>query len=258
MKNMTNGYIKSFLFLLAFMSLVSCANKKNIIYYQDIDQLVSEKKLETKLSIDDLLLINVSALDNKAAEPFNLSYVQYSASNPAVMTQRQQQLYLIDKDGYIVFPQLGRIKAAGLTKNDFANMLEEKISKFVKDPIVNIRIMNYKFTVQGEVNRPNTYKIESERVTLPEALAMAGDLTIYGRRDNVLVIRDVNGVMTTHRVDLTTGDFVNSDYYYVKQNDVIYVEPNGTRANASAVGPNISVIISAVTLLTTIIALIIR
>lgn len=246
------------LVLLMLVLITSCANKKSIIYYQNIEQLVAQNRLETRLAVDDLLLINVSALDAKAVAPFNLGYVQYSSVNPESVGQMQQQLYLVDKEGYIVFPQLGKIKAAGLSKDVFAASLQEKIAKFVKDPIVNVRITNYKFTVQGEVNRPNVYKIDSERITLPEALTMAGDLTIYGKRDNVLLIREENGKMITHRIDITKGDFVNSDFYYIKQNDIIYVEPNGTKANSSAVGPNISVAISLVTLLTTIATLIIR
>lgn len=184
--------------------------------------------------------------------------IQHSTGYSTNIGQRQQQLYLIDGDGNIQFPIIGTVKAAGKTKKELINELNHKISKYVIDPVINIRIMNYKFTVQGEVNKPNTYQITSERISLPEAIAMAGDLNIYGQRNNILILREKNGKTTTHRIDITKPDFINSEFYYIKQNDIIYVEPNKVRANSSAVGPNISVAISIVTLLTTVLSLIIR
>src|SRR5690606_7705059 len=179
-------------------------------------------------------------------------------NNPAGQGQYQQQMYLVDSEGNIEFPVLGTIKVAGKTKEQLVNELKEKISRYVINPIVNLRIMNYQIAVQGEVNRPNVFKIDSERITLPEALTMAGDLTIYGKRDNILIIREDNGKKITQRVDLTSSDFINSEYYYLKQNDIVYVEPNKVRVNSAAVGPNVSVAISVVSLLITIVALTIK
>lgn len=128
-------------------------------------------------------------------------------------------------------------------------MLNEKLEPFITKPLVIIRILNFKVTVQGEVNVPGTFQIKSERVTLPEALSMAKDLTIYGKRDNILIIRESNGVKTHNFVDLTKADFINSEFYYLSQNDIIYVEPNKTRINSSVIGPNISVILTSLSLL---------
>ena len=133
--------------------------------------------------------------------------------------------------------------------------LKGLLSAYIKNPTVNMRILNYKVTVQGEVNRPGTYPVQSERITLPEALSLAGDLTVYGKRSNILIIRETEGKVTTTRIDLTKPEFFNSQYYYLKQNDVVYVEPNKTKVNSSVIGPNITVAISAISLLITIVAL---
>jgi polysaccharide export outer membrane protein len=133
-----------------------------------------------------------------------------------------------------------------------------KLTYYIKEPRLNLRIVNFKVTVHGEVNKPGVFTISSERITLLEAIAQAGDLTIYGKRDNILVIREQNGTKTYARVDLTKADFFQSPYYYLTQNDVVYVEPNKTKINASAVGPNLTVIFTGISLLITIVALTIR
>ncbi|WCM42124.1 polysaccharide biosynthesis/export family protein [Flavobacterium sp. CBA20B-1] len=238
--------------------LTSCVSREKIAYYQNIEGTeIVNKKFETKIKTDDLLMILVSAQDPIAVEPFNLTTnLSVDPSNQAGGGQRQQQLYLVDDKGYIDFPTLGKIEVANKTKDEIVNNLQTKISKYVKNPIINLRIMNYKVTVQGEVKRPGTHKINSERITLLEALALSGDLTNYGKRDNILVLREENGEVTSHRVDLTKADFINSDFYYLKQNDVVYVEPNKVAVNSSAVGPNISIYLSAFSLLLTTVALI--
>jgi polysaccharide export outer membrane protein len=136
-------------------------------------------------------------------------------------------------------------------------MFKDKISAYIKNPIINLRIMNFKFSVQGEVTLPGTYTVASERITLIEALSMAKDLTIYGKRNNILIIREIDGVKSYNRVDITQADFMNSPYYYLAQNDVVYVEPNKNKINGAAIGPNTSVIISVTSLLITLITLII-
>lgn len=252
--------MKKILLGLSLLIITSCASKKDVIYYSDIEKISStENVFNTTLQRDDLLMIIVSAQDRNAAQPFNLvTNFSVNPNNQAGGGQYQQQLYLVDSDGNIEFPILGAIKAAGKTKNEFVAELKEKISRYIKDPIINLRIMNFQIAVQGEVVRPNVYKVDSERITLPEAIAQAGDMTIYGRRDNVLIIREENGQRVTKRIDLTSSDFVNSEYYYLKQNDVVYVEPNKVRVNSAAVGPNISVAISVVSLLITVLALTIK
>lgn len=244
--------------LITTVLLTSCASREKIAYYQNIDSTeIVNKKFETKIKTDDLLMIIVSAQDPIAVQPFNLTTnLSVDPMNQAGGGQMQQQLYLVDDKGYIDFPTLGKIDVGNKTKEQIVQDLQLKISKYVKNPIVNLRIMNYKVTVQGEVKMPGTHRITSERITLLEAISLSGDLTNYGKRDNILVLREENGEVKSHRVDLTKADFINSDFYYLKQNDVVYVEPNKVAVNSSAVGPNISIYLSAISLLLTTVAII--
>lgn len=247
-----------FLILLLF----SCASRKDLVYYQGAEGVTAQEKsssYEIKLQPDDLLMIIVSAEDPEIAMPFNLKSI--SVQNPgrldAVTGQQTMQLYLVDANGFIEFPVLGRLKVSGLSRSEVLEMLQQKIGVYIKDPIINLRIMNFKVSVQGEVNLPGTYNVASERITLIEALTLAKDLTIYGKRNNILIIREVDGVKSYNRVDITKADFINSPFYYLTQNDVVYVEPNKNRINGAAIGPNTGVIISISSLLITLITLII-
>lgn len=251
------------LLFVALAVLSSCAPKSSHVYYQNVDEILNNNEklvnFETKLQPDDLLMIIVSAEDIESAAPFNLINTMTSnPNNPAGSGQMQQQLYLIDSKGNIEFPIIGNLRLGGLTRTEAIQLIKSNVQKYVTSPIVNLRIMNYKITVQGEVTRPGVHTVNSERLTLPEAIALSGDMTIYGKRDNVLIIRESNGKRTYNRVDMTKADFINSPYYFLNQNDIVYVEPNKTRINSSAVGPNISIGISALSLLVTILALTIR
>lgn len=250
-------------FALSVVLLTSCAPKAKIVYYQNIEESLQANaqwnSFVTKLQADDLLMIVVSAEDIESAAPFNLVNTMTSnPNNPAGAAQMQQQLYLINAQGYIEMPIIGSLKLSGLTRTEAVQLIKNKVSRYLNDPIINLRIMNFKVTVQGEVVRPGVHSINSERLTLPEALALSGDLTIYGKRNNILVIRENDGERTFERVDMTQSDFIHSPYFYLRQNDIVYVEPNKTRVNSSSVGPNISIGISALSLLVTIIALTIR
>lgn len=252
----------SFLFG-AILLLTSCASREKIVYYQNVEDVLlketNETKFETKFRADDLLMIIVSAEDIQAAAPFNLvNSMTTNPNNPAGSGQMQQQLYLVDSNGNIEFPVLGTIKIAGKTKAEAVQLLTQEIGQYIHNPIINLRIMNYKVTVQGEVNKPGVHNINSERLTLTEAIALSGDMTVYGKRDNVLVIREIDGKRIPIRVDMTKADFMSSPYYYLNQNDIVYVEPNKTRVNSSVVGPNLSLGLSALSLLVTIIALSIK
>lgn len=256
-------WIKNAGFLSLLFLVTSCASKKNIVYYQNVDALnngQSANSYEVKIQPDDLLMIIVSAEDSEAVSPFNLKTYNVSSNNKLDVARGQEtiQTYLVDQTGNIDFPVLGKVKIGGLTRTDALQFLQTKISMYVKNPIINLRITNFKISLQGEVNLPGTYSITSERVTLLEALSMAKDLTIYGKRNNILIIREVNGEKSFNRVDITKSDFVNSPFYYLAQNDVVYVEPNKTRVNSSAVGPNTSVIISAVSILVSLAVLIFK
>lgn len=242
--------------------LFSCASRKDIVYYQDIDALspqIKSSSYEIKIQPDDLLMIIVSAEDPEAAIPFNLKlYTPINTRQPEVMAgQTTLQVYLVDATGAIDFPVLGKLKVSGFTRTEVLKMFQEKIAKYIEKPIVNLRITNFKVSVQGEVNLPGTYQVISERITLIEALTMAKDLTIYGKRNNILIIREIEGVKTYNRVDITKSDFINSPFYYLAQNDVIYVEPNKNKINGAAIGTNTGVVISLASILITLVTLII-
>ena len=237
------------LVVIVALTLGSCNQQKNIAYYQNIDAQSSNSSsnsYDATIQPDDLLLIIVSAEDPESAAPFNLEAAMVpTLVGQSGVGQRQHQMYLVDKNGNIEFPVLGTLNVVNKSKTEVVRDLKNTLSaKYIKNPIVNLRIMNFKVSVQGEVNRPGSYPINSERITLPEALSLAGDLTIYGKRNNVIVIREVDNKKSVFKVDMTKADFINSPAYYLKQNDLIYVEPNTAKANSSTFNQNIPVWIS--------------
>lgn len=244
--------------LLSFMVLFSCASKKDIVYLQEVSEpQKSEQALtyEPQLKSDDLLMISVTAENPELAVPYNLT-VPSVTTGGVVQGTDPRITYLIDKEGNVDFPVLGKIKLAGLTRIEAVKKMQTVLKDYIKNPIVNLRILNYKVSVLGEVARPGVQTIQTERITLLDALSAAGDLTIYGKRDRVTVIREVNGVKTIVKVDLTKRDFIDSPYYYLSQNDIVYVEPNKTRVDSSVVGPNIAVFVSIISLAITVATLI--
>lgn len=248
--------VSIFLFLL----LSSCASRKDIVYYNkkiaisDTLNIQDNKNYNPKFKNDDLLSITVTAPDFEAAVPFNL--IVPPLNNMTSTTERLP--YLVDNKGYIEFPVIGHFKVEGYNREEIVKKLTDEIKKYINNPTVSIKILNFKVGINGEVNKPGVYTISSERITLLDAISLGGDLTIYGRRDNVLILREVNGVKTMNRVDLTKTDFINSDFYYLSQNDQIYIEPNKTRINSSAVGPNVSIIVSVATLMLAVVTLMLK
>lgn len=240
--------MKKFPFLLlaiiSLMFLFSCKSAKNVAYFQNIDSvsLEASKGLYTaRIMPKDELTITVNSTDPSAAAVFNLA-VTKTTSNSSTNLSTQQALvtYLVDNDGNINFPKLGKIHVVGMTKQELQDYIAEKIApQFAEDehPIVTVTMSNYRVTVMGEVESPRVVSVNSEKMSVLEALASAGDLSIYGQRKNVLIIReDATGQKTTHRLDLTDAKIINDPYYYVKQNDVIYVTPNKTKAKNSDIG----------------------
>jgi polysaccharide export outer membrane protein len=250
-KKTINFFLVSFLVL----SLASCVSKSKLLYVQE--NLASNKTNSFEIAIqpDDVLQISISSENPEVTIPYSMQAVIMMSSRENAAEERRQISYLVDSNGMIDYPVLGKIKMAGLSKNQAVIHIQDLLKEHIKDAIVNIRILNFKLTVLGEVNKPGSFTIPSERITLLEALGQAGDLSIYGSRNNILILRENNGTTTTKRIDITKSDFINSEWYYLRQNDVVYVEPNKTRINASAVGPNITIGISALSLLVTIIAL---
>jgi len=238
----------------------SCTSRKNIAYYQNIEQLnnQAQQTYEPKLQADDLLSIIVNSETPELTRPYNL-FMSSGIEKPDFTTvtgQQRLQTYLIDNQGYVTFPVLGKLKLGGLTRGEAEAFLTTKLKSSISDVSINLRILNFKVSVQGEVLRPAVHNITTERITLPEALSMSGDLTIYGKRDNILIIREVDGKKTYNYVDITKSDFINSPFYYLSQNDLVYVEPNKTKVNSSVVGPNISVILSALSVLASVVSVI--
>lgn len=232
----------------------SCVSSKKMVYFQDTENSQLKETIvnfEPKIQAGDLISINVSALEAEAALPFNL-YETASVTNPKPLT------YLVDSDGEINFPVVGSLKVAGFTTKELTRNVTSKLTEYLVKPIVNIRLVNFKVTVMGEVKSPGTYTIPNERITIIEALGLAGDLNIQGKRSTVMLIREQEGKRTFVTMDLTNKKLFNSPYYYLAQNDVLYVEPNKTKINSSVVGSNTSVIISTVSILITLLAILTR
>jgi len=253
--------LKSISIISIFLLLIaSCALKKDVVYFQEsigMQNEINNTSYEPVLQSDDVLLIIISAENPEVAAPYNLNMSNIQGlstpTNPLGL-----QSYLIDKAGNVDFQLLGKIKLGGLTRIEAIQKIKLLLENYVKDPSVNLRILNFKVSVIGEVNRPGSFPIQSERITMLEALSLAGDLTIYGNRNSILVIREKEGVKTIEKVDITKRDFINSPYYYLCQNDQIYVEPNKTKVNASVIGPDVTVAFSALSILVTILALTIK
>lgn len=250
--------IVTVLLVIALMS--SCASKEDVVYFNGMSSADNSIGLESYMPtyhIDDELVIVVNALDAEAARPFNKIAVNVAQDMVDARGRERLQTYRVNPDGNIIFPVLGTIKIAGLNRQQATTMLQDMLADYIKNPIVDIETVNYKITVIGEVARPGTYTTTNERITLLEALSLAGDLTIYGERENVLVIQDYDGKKTYTRVNLKSDELFKSPVYYLSQNDVVYVEPNKARARNSAIGAGTTVLLSSLGLLISMTALVV-
>ncbi|TMM29139.1 polysaccharide export protein [Polaribacter aestuariivivens] len=253
------GKIIFILFVLVCLS--ACVSNKKIAYFQydEIDQEDISNVYTTVFKPDDLLQITISAEDLEAVRPFNLPAVAFSVSTNSVVGQPQQLSYLIDSKGEIDFPLLGKLKIGGLTREQTIKLLKDKLDPdYVIDPNINIRIANFKINVTGDVQRPGTYTIPNERVTILDAISLAGDLNISGRRDNVLVTREEGDKKVQYVVDLRSNKLFSSPVFYLQQNDNIYVEHNYARIQSASSNTNTSLFISITGLLITIVSLLTR
>lgn len=268
MKITNNIYL---ILLLAVVLLQSCKTRTQpeLNYMKDIDSLVTQASVANASSTiqqGDQLGIWVSASDMEAVAPFNQNYAQLGnvqntiPSGNRMQTANTGQLptYTVRTDNTIKFPVIGELSTENKTVEEFTDLLTQKMNRYVYNPTVQIQTLNYKVTVLGEVARPGTFTIPDGQTTILTALGMAGDLTKYGVRNDVLVVRNENGNITRQKVDLTSSDFINSPFYYLKQNDVIYVNSNETVAKQSRLDPNAGIYISVASIVVTILALIIR
>lgn len=247
--------------LVCFMAAIlftSCHSYKKVPYLQDteiIGQKVQQENLyDARIMPKDLLTIVVSCTSPELAAPFNLTVASpnsLAVANTLTTTQPVLQTYLVDNDGKVSFPVLGELQLGGLTKKQAEQMIIDKLKPYMKEvPIVTVRMVNYKISVIGEVARPGTFTISNEKVNLLEALAMAGDMTVYGLRDNVKLIReDASGKQEIITLDLNKSETILSPYYWLQQNDIIYVTPNKAKARNSDIGNSTSLWFSATSIL---------
>jgi len=259
MRNFLSG--KKLFSILIVVLLSACTSKKNLIYFKGDLKNEPSSSNNPIFRKDDLLSITVMGLEPESVIPFNLPASQVFPNNIGGYAQGAPTPpgYLIDGNGEIDFPVLGKIALAGLTRSEAVDLLKSKLASYIAKPTVNIRILNYKVTVLGEVRNPGTFTIPNEHVTLLEALGIAGDLLITGVRKNVIVIRDVDGKKTETHIDLTTKEIFNSPVYYLQQNDIVYVEPNRAKINSSVVNAsNVGIAISVLSLLITMATLLSR
>lgn len=254
---MTN---KCVLLLIALFA-TSCASQKGIVYFQPKDQNSDTGSIAIKqtyiapIQPGDILSVQVFSLSPQANEMFNVfpesTESQYNVNQNSGSTELTPTVgFLVDKDGTITLPLLGKTRVTGLTTKDAADTLSKKLAKYLIQPTVSVRVVNFRISVLGEVSKPSVYTIANGRITLPEALSLAGDLTIYAKRKNVLLIREEDGKREFARIDLTKRDLFNSPYYYLKPNDIIYVQPSrGKVISSGSAFAILPVIISSLTLL---------
>ena len=266
-KHLFIGFV-SILFI--FTSCKTKEKASQLSYMQNIEEIATQATINSAYSTlqpADQLVILVTAKDMDVVRPFNQNYssgeiTQTSIASSNAPTQGQTTLagptYGIDSNGIIDFPVLGRLQTTGKTLVQFQDELRSKLTMYIKNPTVNIRISNYKITVLGEVARPGQYIIADGQTTLLSALGLAGDLTMYGKREDILVVRNENGIIAKERINMLQADFINSPYYHLQQGDVIYVTPNNTKEKASRLDPNMPIYISVAGIIVTILAVVFK
>jgi len=225
--------ISVFVIFLTFV-ISSCNSTRNSIYFRGLEDMTIHSDIQVEPPIikkNDLVSIAVSSLNPAASEVFNTTIARSANTSTVSGTINQSFGYLIDANGNLQFPILGEIKAEGLTSKALEDTLKARIlaQELLIDPIVTVRFLNFKISVMGEVDKPSVYNVPNEKITLLEALALAGDMTIYAKRSNVLLIREENGEKKLVRIDMSTSDIFYSEYYYLKSNDIIYVEPRRSK-----------------------------
>jgi polysaccharide export outer membrane protein len=227
--------IKLFLLFSVLCNFVSsCSSAKRAIYFNNQAEGIYNNTgvaLQQTINPNDILSIVVSSLNPEASIIFN-----NPASNASGANSKNNGGYLVEQDGAIQFPVLGKIQVAGLTKSELTEFMRKTLEdkKLLIDPIVSINFLNFRVTVLGEVSHPMVVPVPNEKISLLEAIGMAGDLTIFARRDNVLLIREEKGKRLLKRINLNSGDIFSSPYYYLKTNDIVYAEPNNAKIFTSS------------------------
>ena len=248
------------------MLLSSCGSSKDVPYFQNINEVTYNTPSElydAKIMPKDILTITVSTTDPKAATPFNLTISEPLSITGRVSTSGGTlQTYLVDNNGDIVYPVIGTLHVKGMTVRECEALIKQKITPYLsatENPVVTVKMSNFKVSVFGEVARPNTFTVSTGKINVLEALAQAGDMTIYGKRDNVTIIReDADGKKTYHQMDLRDANIINDPYFYLQQNDVVYVEPNTVKTRNAAIGTSTTLTFSAVSILISISSLVVN
>lgn len=241
-------------FLITLFFFSSCATR-NLVYFSDLQQenINTEpviNAIDPQIQPVDLLSITVSTLNPESNLLFNSGVISSVGSASSITTSIINEGYRVDKEGEINFPILGKVHLAGLTLDEATLKMVQLLESEVKNPIVNIKLLNFRITVVGEVNQPSTIPVLTEKLNIIEAIGLAGDLTPFGRRENVLLIRESEGERTTVRLDLNKKDIFTSPYYYLQQNDIIYVEPVRAKGVQASMGrQNLSLALSVVSIL---------
>lgn len=259
--------INSLLVAVAMLTVTSCSTPKNVAYIQNsdyIDYTNSEFLYDARIMPKDILTVTINTVNPEASAPFNLIVrpTLANATSNIPTSGGALQTYLVDNEGCIDFPVVGKLQVGGLTKSMCEKLIHDKIKRYMnaeENPIVTVRMSNYKISVIGEVNRPGMFTVDNEKINIFEALAKAGDLSIYGVRDRVKLIREnAKGRKEIHTVNLNDANIVNSPYYYLQQNDVVYVEPNQVKARNSAIGTSTTIWISVTGALVSLASLIVN
>lgn len=227
--------------------VASCASKKDVYYFQDIDRTAAENSFKfLNIQPGDILDIQIKALNPESVLVFQ---------RQATLVLQQQQVqnraidgYLVGEDGSINLPIVGAIDTTNQSTQALAQIIQEALKPYINNPTVNIRLLNFRISVLGEVNNPGTFTVLEERLSLPQALGLAGDLTINGDRNHLLLIRNEAGKKTNQVIDLTKTDFLQSPFYFLKQNDIVYVRPNSARVKSSGLVGNAGTLVSILSL----------
>lgn len=246
-----------FLLLVATVMLSSCGSVKNVAYLQNSDYIDfnhSEYLYDARIMPKDVLTITVNTVNPEAAEPYNLIVRSTLRTGSSIGTSGGSlQTYLVGNDGTIEFPVLGTLQVGGLTKAQCEQMIHDKLRPYMnaaENPVVTVRMANYKISVLGEVAHPGMFTVDNEKINILEALAKAGDLTIYGVREKVKLIREnSSGKKEVYTLNLNDANIISSPYYYLQQNDIVYVEPNKVKAQNSSVGSMTTLWFSATSIL---------
>jgi polysaccharide export outer membrane protein len=235
-KSLTRSFSHKLSVIILIVLFSSCASTKKVSYFQDIPQ-VGEAQLkeiaqftEPVIQPDDILSINFFSIDPQTAAVINQGSTLQALGASTLPINQQSTGFMVDKNGDVELVGVGKVRLGGLTTYQAKELIRKKVEADFKNPSIEVRFVNFKITVLGEVNRPAVYTLQNEKVTFLDALGMAGDMTIFGRRENVMLIRDNAGKKEFVRFDLNSTAFLNSPYFYLKQNDVIYIEPNKGKA----------------------------